>query len=552
MTQQVPGVGASGKLSAPPETAEPKGHLMTTLDMSALGAALDALPHRFPGPGGVAGVVKDGEVVAARAWGHKNVETGAPMTRGTRLQNCLIAKQFTCAVLLAEVGDPSRLDAGVRDYLPDYRAPLPPVRQLCDNQSGLRDYWALTVLHGAMAEQEFRREDALPLIARMKTGHFAPGTRYSYCNCNFRIVSELVERESGAALEDLYRRHVWGPAGMGSAVLTSDTRRPEDGVTGYEGTPDAGYFPARNGIFWIGDAGISAALDDMLAYECWIDATREDPDSLYRRISVPPSFADGNPARYACGLAHGSLDGVALTGHGGALRGFRAQRFHAVSERLSVVVMFNHQGSAHDAALSLIRAALGRPEAPRPPMPEGWAGQWLAQETGLLARIAPERQAAILRYATTPDCLTLAEDGALVAPGIRVSRTDRSLRMERAGENADLRLEPVPPVTVADGAEIAGRWHSDELGAKMIVEARDGGVHARFEGMLGAGRMERLSPAGPDIWLLATRRSMDAPAPGDWTLRVRRDAEGRVAGLTLGCWLARGIGYSRGAGVASA
>ena len=40
---------------------------------------------------------------------------------------------------------------------------------------------------------------------------------------------------------------------------------------------------------------------------------------------------------------------------------------------------------------------------------------------------------------------------------------------------------------------------------------------------------------------------MDAPAPGDWTLRVRRDGNGKAAGLTLGCWLARGIDYTRAA-----
>lgn len=40
---------------------------------------------------------------------------------------------------------------------------------------------------------------------------------------------------------------------------------------------------------------------------------------------------------------------------------------------------------------------------------------------------------------------------------------------------------------------------------------------------------------------LAARRSMDAPAPGDWILQVRHNAAGMVSGLTLGCWLARGI-----------
>ena len=165
---------------------------MTEIDLPALETALDALPKRYPGPGGVAGVVKDGKVVATRAWGYANLDTAAPMTAATRLPICSISKQFTCQVLLASVEDPARLDGRIADFLPNFTGPLPSLRQLCDNQSGLRDYWALTVLQGGKAEQVFAREDALPLIARMKTGHFPPGTAYSYCNCNYRIVSELI------------------------------------------------------------------------------------------------------------------------------------------------------------------------------------------------------------------------------------------------------------------------------------------------------------------------------------------------------------------------
>jgi D-aminopeptidase len=516
---------------------------MTDLNLAALDGALDALPNRFSGPGGVAGVVKDGKIIAARSWGYANLDTAQAMTPATRLPICSISKQFTCQVLLATVDDPSRLDARVADFLPAFTGPLPTVRQLCDNQSGLRDYWALTVLQGAKAEQEFRREDALPLIARMKTGHFPPGTAYSYCNCNYRIVSELIEAETGTALDRLYRRHVWGPAGMKTAVLTADTRQPEDGVVGYEGCDATGYFPADNAIFWIGDAGISASLDDMLAYEAWIDATREDPTSLYRRISAPPSFADGTPAAYGYGLAHHTIAGQAFTGHAGALRGFRAQRLNAREARLSVVVLFNHEGDVFGAAQSLIEAALGVDEPKAPAIPDGWDGQWLADD-GLLVQIETSRRSATLRYATGGETVTFS-DGRLIAPGVVVERKGDALTMQRTKDNTSPVLSPLPAVDRADVAEIAGHYSSDELGAGLEISAKDGAAYARFTGLLGTGRMERMAPAGRDVWVVATRRSMDAPAPGDWTLIIRRDAKGRVAGLTLGCWLARGIGYTR-------
>ena len=116
----------------------------------------------------------DGKVIASRCWGYANLDTAAPMTAGTRLPICSISKQFTCQVLLACIDDPARWDGYVSRYLPSFTGQLPTVRQLCHNQSGLRDYWALTVLQGALAEQVFSREDALPLIARMKTGTLRP------------------------------------------------------------------------------------------------------------------------------------------------------------------------------------------------------------------------------------------------------------------------------------------------------------------------------------------------------------------------------------------
>ncbi|MAE89416.1 MAG: aminopeptidase [Pelagibaca sp.] len=518
---------------------------MTAIDLAALETTLDALPKAFPGPGGLVGVVKDGEIVASRAWGYADLDAGAPLTAATRMPICSISKQFTCGVLLAALGEPEQYDARVAEFLPRYEGPMPPLRQLCDNQSGLRDYWALTVLQGGLAEQTFAREHALPLLARMKTGHFTPGSEYSYCNCNFRIISEIIESETGQALPDLYRHHIWEPAGMTTAVLTSDTRQPEDGVIGYEGSDATGFFPADNGIFWIGDAGISASLDDMLAYEAWIDAEREDPQSLYRRLSEPPRFVDGAPAQYGYGLAHETIGGVAFTGHAGALRGFRAHRLNARSERLSVVVLFNHEADAHGAAEMVARAAMGTPASEPTFIAEEWDGLWLDEARGLTATLKTGRRTVELGYAVGPQPTEAGPDGALAAAGVRITRDGAGLAMARPGENTIRTLTPLVPIDTADGREIAGRYRSEELEAEMQIEARDGGVYARFDGLLGTGRFERMAPLARDVWRLATRRAMDAPAPGDWTLIVTRREDGSVSGARLGCWLARQIPYEK-------
>lgn len=514
------------------------------LDLKALDHALNLLPLRFRGPGGVAGVVKEGQVIARRVWGYRDSAARKPMTADTRLPICSITKQFTCALLLDQFTDHMSLDAQVVDFLPDYRDPLPTVAELAHNQSGLRDYWALTVLHGATPEAEFPRDAALPLMARMKTGHFAPGTAYSYSNGNYRILAGLIERATGRALADLYAERLFAPAGMTTALLAPDTRTPPDGVVGYEGNDETGFLPAQNGIWWEGDAGIAASLEDMLAWEAFIDATRDDPQGLYNRLAAPVTFRDGTPAPYAWGLRQDRVAGHAVTGHGGALRGFRCNRMHAAGAQLSVVVMFNHEANAHAAATYLMETALGAAPVPTG-TPEGWNGLWLDRANGLALRTEQDATGITLRYGTTAARLTMTADGAAAAPGLHLRQSDGGLTMRREAENLTVRADRLEPLDWADGGTIAGRYWSEELGAHLTVTAQDGTAFAGFEGLLGSSPMERMYPLARDLWIITTRRSMDAAPPGDWTVQVHRDGAGAVAGLTVGCWLARNIRYAR-------
>ncbi len=517
---------------------------MSSIDHAALAAAVASLPERFKGPGGAVGVMKDGEVVIREAWGYADPDTGLPMTPSRLLPICSISKQMTCGVLLDLLGDPSVLDDRLADFLPNIEERRPTVRELCDNRSGLRDYWALTVLHGAHHEGVFRREDARPLFARMKTKHFEPGTQYSYSNGNFRILSDLLEERSGRSLADLYARHIFGPAGMRDARLASDTAAPLNGTVGHEGNAATGWFPATNRIFWSGDAGVAATLDDMLAWERFIDSTRNDANGLYRRLATPSVFADGRPARYGMGLAHDRIEDIAVTGHGGALRGFRIRRLHAAAERLSVVVMFNHEADAHAAALFVMRAALGRPAAPRSGMPadQGWAGSYLEASSGLSLDVSVHGNAILASLGGGAEVLSCGEDGIARSSGMTLSRQGDGLWLDRPGDNLHGLAVRLGDIGAKD---IAGRYWSPETESLLEIEATGSSFAGRFDGILGRGPMHRIRQFAGDVWKLSTPRGMDAPAPGDWTVQIRRSASGASQGLSVGCWLARNVVFER-------
>jgi len=502
------------------------------------------LPQAYPGPGGAVAVVQQGRVLVRHAWGMADPARRLPFTTETVVPVCSVTKQFTCALMLALHGDAAALDGDVRAALPGLAGPVPTAAQLAANQSGIRDYWALTVLCGADPEGVFTPADAAAMTAAVRSLQFAPGTRYAYSNLNFRILGDILERRAGLPLGELLADRILAPAGMETARWQPDTSLPlPGGAVGHEGTAATGFFPAVNRIHWSGDAGLCASLEDMIAWERQIDRTRDDPASLYARLSAPVAFGDGRPARYGMGLARTPVLGRIVTGHGGALRGWRIRRLHVAAARLSVVVLFNHDHDAHAAALSVLAAALGVPEPSWPSDGDAadHAGNWFDAETGLVLTARAEGGRVLARFGGAEAALAPAADGIARSLDMTLRRQGDDLHLDRPGDNLGRALTRLDRPQAVD---LAGRYRSDELDATLDIDSFGGVYHAGFTGRLGQGAWKPLQPAGGECWIMPDPRAMDSAPPGAWTLRLRREG-GRVAGVTAGCYIARGVDFRR-------
>ena len=520
---------------------------MASIDTAALQRAIDELPRRFPGPGGVVAVVKDGAPIERYAWGFANLETHQPFSNTTQMPICSITKQFTCATLLSVTADPSELDPLTAAMLPRLAGGTPSTADLANNQSGLRDYWALTVLCGAKPEGDFRPADAATLLGLTRSLHFKPGTAYSYSNGNFRLLALALEQHSGTEFGDLMMARVVGPAGLPTASFVTETGALPGGATGYEGTTDTGWRPGFNRLHWSGDAGLCMSVDDLIAWECYIDRTRDDADGLYNRLSAPVSFDDGSAASYGRGLAQSTRWGRKMSGHGGAIRGWRLQRFVVPSERLSVAIAFNHESDPHAAAMQVMAAALGQTVAPVSSDLAGakrFLGTWLDRRWGLLLDVKINSDGTLVAsYDGSAEVLSLGADGIARGLGMMLSPTTGGLRIRRPADAIDSEAEPFGALAIAPAPDLAGRYYSGELEADLEIVNAGGAWFASFHGFLGTGPLMPVTPVGADVWRLTCHRALDAPAPGDWTVQVHRSVDGKIASITVGCWLARNVTF---------
>jgi CubicO group peptidase (beta-lactamase class C family) len=534
--------------------------MIQSVDEQFFKQILERASSSFRGPGGAAAILKDGELVSQHVWGYADIDKRIPMTTQTMMPICSITKQMLCMLLFDLSHNPapamiaqgdiwSQLLSKLREFLPHEISTDKnlTISRMCNNQSGIRDYWALSVLWGSKPDGRFSITEHGPKAReRLKSFHFQPGTQYSYCNTNFHILARLVEIITLESLEGLLAQRVFGPAGMKTAKLCADNANHPQPIIGYEGDEQHGFLPAVNRMEWSGDAGVVASLTDMIAYEMYADRSWREPQSLYRAIAEPQLYADGTSATYGYGLAHGTVGEVVTVGHSGALRGFRLQRLHAPSERLSVVVMFNHEADAKNMARSVLMQLLGqaKPTSLTVDPVEDWVGVFFDSEAQLIITIKKSEPGKILvDYAGSPEEVILVEGSRAQSPDMYATIDGDSLRIHRLKEN---RVFTACRVKKRDGdintVAYLGKYHCDSIDSAFHCAGEGEMLYGLFEGFLGQGPPHLMRYIGEDIWELACPRGLDAPAPGYWTVVFHRENE-VIVGVTIGCWLARKLEY---------
>ncbi|GGA72005.1 serine hydrolase [Arenimonas soli] len=224
----------------------------------------------FDVPGIAIAIVKDGEVVAARGFGVRDIRSGEPVTAQTRFAIASQTKAFTSAALsiLADEGKLA-LDDRVIDHLPGFRMSDPyvtremRVRDLLTHRSGLAlgagdlMFWPGSDLP---TEEIVRRLAHVPLDNSFRSD-------YAYANAPYAVAQRVIESVSGQSYADFVRERIFVPAGMSGAVVNSDLL-PEgaNAAMGHAKPGFAGELVTVAPMSWSNNnaaGGIYASVDDL-------------------------------------------------------------------------------------------------------------------------------------------------------------------------------------------------------------------------------------------------------------------------------------------------
>jgi CubicO group peptidase (beta-lactamase class C family) len=318
-------------------------------------------------PGLAVGVVKDGEIVYAKAFGYKNNETLEPVTIRSLFHMASISKPFVATAIMQLVEqDKVSLESVVIRILPYFRLEgghfdSITIMQMLNHISGMpdvQDYqWDDPVYDEGALEQYVRSISGETMIA-------APGEQFAYSNMAFECLGDVISKASGMSFADYIKEQILDPAGMKESTFLKPEHLPATWAAPHvqlsTTTPWDGYPYNRM-------HGPSSTLHSNVVEMCrWAminlnRGTLEDQKILasnsYDQL-WKPWFRTGEKSHVGLSWFIGEYRGEKTIGHGGGDTGFSTDFVMLPEKSMAVVVMCNLNpapvGQISEAALDVL------------------------------------------------------------------------------------------------------------------------------------------------------------------------------------------------------
>ncbi|MHB8799517.1 MAG: serine hydrolase domain-containing protein [Thermoanaerobaculia bacterium] len=285
-------------------------------------------------------VLGRGEVVFEKGYGSARKGEGPPTSRSVFPVGS-ISKQFTAAAILALADEGLvRLDAPVRDYLPEWFSNDPDLRvsNLLTHTSGLADFlWQDG--YRTLAVRPETPKTAYLALAAAAPRRFPPGERWSYSNSNFKALAVLAEQVTGRPFDEVLVDRVLRPAGL-EGVGPCHALAPAGFVEGWAPSGRLAPLDASRAAYE-GDGGLCAtasALSDWLRKGL---AGRDGAPPILRRLAAPVRLRSGETVPYGYGISTRDFLGHEMIWHAGNVDGHSALLAYAPQDDLGIVVLTN-------------------------------------------------------------------------------------------------------------------------------------------------------------------------------------------------------------------
>jgi CubicO group peptidase (beta-lactamase class C family) len=311
---------------------------------------VDQLMVGFDGPdvpGGAIGIVRDGKVIFAKAYGMANLTYDIPYTIETTSNIGSTSKQFTAfAIGLLANESKLSLDDDIRSYIPELPdlGHVVTIRNLLTHTSGYREFLNEIALSGRQLDKGdyIDRSEVVDMISRQPELQSEPGTEWNYNNSGYVLMTLVVENVTGEPFDQWMGENVFSPLGMTQTRVRANRF---DVVPGR-----ASGYAAAGGVYretsdFAGAIGASSIYTNVGDLALWLNNMHTGElggTALIEEMTTPYVLKDGEATTYGLGLMITEQRGLTVFTHGGADVSHRSMLSYFPTINAGVIVHSNN------------------------------------------------------------------------------------------------------------------------------------------------------------------------------------------------------------------
>jgi hypothetical protein len=383
------------------------------------------------------------------------------------------------------------------------------------------------MMSGETIANDLPEEKALASIVRQQALDFEPGSRWSYSNSGYFLISLVVKRASGKSLAQFAHDNIFEPLGMRDTHFHDDNqmivpRRAE----GYEPDGKGGFRIVRTSFALVGDGGLYTTVNDLAKWdENFYHNKLAGGDQFIERMYTKAILNSGDTTNYASGLMRNTYRGLPEVDHGGSFIGYRAELLRFPTEHTSIGVLCNDYTVGSEALAKAVANvvlrdklsdasvadASGKGAAPNVTVAATILDRYVGRYEvfpGAAANITRDGSNLTIEALGQKATLTPTNDSTFVASNLPGTFTFSRLRDGRFGlkpsfaglPEAAPPLGAAPTLTPTQRLGLVGRYYSEELGATYVVKDDDGKLKVRP----GYAEWFDLTPFAPGAFSIAS------------------------------------------------
>ncbi len=288
-------------------------------------------------------VAQKGVILYENSYGYANYAYKDTLTIAHKFQIGSVSKQFTsmAIMILKERGLLDYQD-NIKKYIPNFPYDRITIYQLLTHRSGLSNYNYFSDEYTDKETTIYNKDVVKMIIDSVPLPYYLPNTKFNYCNTNYVLLAEIVERVSGIPFEKFVKKEIFQKAGMlNSQIFVKEKQeRIYKAATGYHFKWLVAQHSYQDGV--TGDKGVYTSVEDLFR---WDRALYEN--TLVKKSTLDEAFLPAQPEKKG-NLNYGfgwrlrtCIDGSKLIFHGGWWRGFNALFIRDIKNELTIIILSN-------------------------------------------------------------------------------------------------------------------------------------------------------------------------------------------------------------------